>query len=149
MDNFDGDDLYVNRYHKYKENHVAKFGKVNVSTSPLCQMWFDGDGDGFQSMYDPTDLDKIYLYYFYPLFLFLHYLTHLKKILFIGLGGGHLPLMLRKHDPHLMIDIVEIEKNVVLGAQHMGFKVDKNMDIYLYDGIAYFRSNRKQYDCIV
>lgn len=91
-----------------------------------------------ESQYDIKDIDTIHFEYMYPLFMFLKYVDKLNNILFVGLGGGHMPLILRKYFKDLQINVVEIEPRVLPKAQEMGFVQDSKMNIYFMDAKDYF-----------
>lgn len=58
-----------------------------------------------------------------------------ERVLLIGLGGGTFPMFVRRHLPHAVIDIVEIDPIVVeVAAGHLGFKQDPRMTVHVADG---------------
>jgi hypothetical protein len=98
--------------------------------------------DAYQSMYNKNDLDNFYLSYFSPLLSCFDYVNsdYIKKILIVGLGGGHIPMFLRSKLPDLFIDVVEIDENVINAAQHMGFVSDDMLHVTIDDGSKYIKS---------
>ncbi|MFZ5585355.1 MAG: spermidine synthase [Thermodesulfobacteriota bacterium] len=70
-------------------------------------------------------------------------------VLFVGLGGGSMPMYLRLVDPAVQIDIVEIDPQVVEVAQkHLGFTPDPAIRTTVMDGRMHLKRHPKQYDVI-
>ena len=68
---------------------------------------------GSQSIYDPADPEKIISRYIdYCLLAFPALNRAPKNVLFIGLGGGIMPMAVRRAYPNVNIDIVEIDKEI-------------------------------------
>lgn len=111
-------------------------------------MIFGNDVDAYQSMYDINDVDKIYLDYLYPMITFIQY-VNLNNLLMIGLGGGHISMLIRKNFPSCQIDIIELDEMVLMAAKEMGFISDSKMNIFVGDGKIYCDNMmNKNYDCI-
>lgn len=71
------------------------------------------------------------------------------EVLFVGLGGGSMPMYLRLVDPNLRMDIVEIDPAVVeVARKYLGFTPDPAMQITVMDGRIYLKRHPKQYDVI-
>jgi len=112
-------------------------------------LWF-GDNNGvYQSMYNVYDIDKFYLSYMSPLYTFLNYVDKLNDILIIGLGGGHLVMLLQKYFLNTLIDVVEIDGSVVQAAKYMGFAASDKTKIYINDGWQYISITKKKYDVVI
>lgn len=75
-----------------------------------------------------------------------------KSVLFIGLGGGTLPLAIHHYFPKATIDCVELDGEVVSAAKRFfGFKEDDRMKSYVRDGrvqVRRFLGEGKKYDVI-
>jgi len=79
-----------------------------------------------------------------------------KDVLFVGLGGGSMPMFMRKHYPTANIDVVEIDPLVVEAAKEFfEFKDDARMKVATLDGRRFLRNlvdkqgkYKKQYDFI-
>lgn len=70
-------------------------------------------------------------------------------VLFVGLGGGSMPMYLRLVDPAVNMDIVEIDPMVVEVAQkHLGFTPDPAIKVTVMDGRIHLKRHPKQYDII-
>jgi len=58
-----------------------------------------------------------------------------KRVLIVGLGGGTIPSLLRKHYPKMTIDVVDIDPDVVAVAKkYFGFHEDDAMHVRVADG---------------
>lgn len=73
------------------------------------------------------------------------------RILFVGLGGGAMPMYTRQVMPHARIDVVEIDPVIVDVAQEwFGFTPDSLMVVHTGDGRAFIeRAPPGSYDLIV
>ncbi len=75
-----------------------------------------------------------------------------KRVLIIGLGGGILPMALRKMDPTVQIDVVELDPSVIdVAKSHFGFREDSRLHAYANDGRVFLRRQTRlgaRYDLI-
>lgn len=73
-----------------------------------------------------------------------------RRVLVVGLGGGALPVFLRRHFPQLQIDVVEIDPEVITAAKlYFGFREDTHMKAHAGDGRAFIeRAVRGSYDVV-
>ncbi|GHG62763.1 hypothetical protein GCM10012319_01760 [Comamonas sp. KCTC 72670] len=79
----------------------------------------------------------------------LAYVPEPKRILIIGLGGGAMPMFLRKVVPRAHIDVVDIDPDVVKVAKdYFGFKEDARLKAHVGDGRAFVEAKRPAYDLI-
>ena len=75
---------------------------------------------------------------------------HIHRVLFIGAGGGVGPRAFHMHDPHLQIDVVDIDPKVLQIARKYFFLPDvPQIHTIAKDGRMYLRDTRATYDCIV
>jgi spermidine synthase len=67
----------------------------------------------------------------------------------VGLGGGTIPSLLRKHYPRMTIDVVDIDPGVVeVAKEFFGFREDASLHAYVEDGRRYIEKCKKPYDII-
>lgn len=72
------------------------------------------------------------------------------RILIIGLGGGSLPMVLRKYYPAAVIDVVEIDPAVATVARdYFGFREDSRLRAHIDDGRRFVQASRQPYDVIL
>jgi spermidine synthase len=63
-----------------------------------------------------------------------------KRVLIIGLGGGILPMALRKMDPTMTIESVELDPSVIdVAKSHFGYREDPRLLAYANDGRVFLR----------
>jgi spermidine synthase len=63
-----------------------------------------------------------------------------KRVLVIGLGGGILPMALRKMDPTITIEVVELDPSVIdVAKSHFSFREDARLLAAANDGRVYLR----------
>ena len=73
------------------------------------------------------------------------------RILFVGLGGGAMPMYTRAIMPEARIDVVEIDSLIVdVARRHFGFRPDSQMVVHTGDGRAFIENAPPgSYDLIV
>ena len=71
------------------------------------------------------------------------------RILIVGVGGGTMPMFLRKYYPGARIDAVDIDPDVVQVAKtYFGFREDDRLKAHVADGRAFVENAREPYDII-
>src|SRR3977135_389153 len=106
-------------------------------------------GGGRQSVVKPGDPDHLELAYARVALAGLALCEEPRRILVVGLGGGSLPLFLRKHYPAAGIDVAEIDPDVVdVAKKYFGFREDERMHAYIGDGRQFIENVRQGYDII-
>src|SRR2546427_6266339 len=92
-------------------------------------------GGGRQSVVKPGDPDHLELPYARVALAGLALCEEPRRILVIGLGGGSLPMFLRKHYPAAGIDVAEIDPDAVdVAKKYFGFREDERMRAHVGDG---------------
>lgn len=72
-----------------------------------------------------------------------------RRFLVVGLGGGTLPMFLRKYYPNATIDTVDIDPEVVdVAKKFFGFREDELMNAHVGDGRQFIEKSRQPYDVI-
>jgi spermidine synthase len=107
-------------------------------------------GGGRQSVVKPGDPDHLELPYARVALAGLALCEEPRRILVVGLGGGSLPMFLRKHYPAAGIDVAEIDPDVVdVAKKYFGFREDERMHAYVGDGRQFIQNARQaDYDII-
>lgn len=76
-----------------------------------------------------------------------------RNVLVIGLGGGVIPRAMRRIDPDMRIDVVELDPAVVDVAKHyFGYREDPLLQTFVGDGRVFVRRRMRtdiRYDLIV
>jgi spermidine synthase len=73
-----------------------------------------------------------------------------RRMLIVGLGGGTLPRLFRSLFPHLIIDVVELDGDVLTVArEHCAFAEDAQMHVYVEDGRDFIEASASGYDVII
>lgn len=74
----------------------------------------------------------------------------IKRVLFIGLGGGVMPMYIQKMYPSCQIDVVEIDDGVPpIAEKYFRFKPGKNLKVIIGDGRVYVnRCQNGVYDIV-
>ncbi len=129
---------------------ASLFGTIIVSEdeSSLRTLRFE-KGGARQSVVKPGDPDHLELPYAKVAFVGLALSEEMRRVLVIGLGGGTLPMFLRKNYPDAVIDAVDIDPEVVYVAkQFFGFNEDARMRAHVDDGRRFIEQVRQPYDAI-
>lgn len=72
-----------------------------------------------------------------------------RRVLIIGLGGGAMVHFLRRHDPDVRIDVVEIDPVVVdVADRYFDMRSGDGVRIVTEDAFSYFARNETRYDVI-
>lgn len=72
-----------------------------------------------------------------------------RRFLVVGLGGGTLPMFLRKYYPNATIDAVDIDPEIVdVAKKFFGFREDDLMNAHVGDGRQFIEKLRQPYDVI-
>ena len=108
-----------------------------------------GDDDARQSVVKVGDPDHVELQYAQAMPIALAVAPDPQRVLIVGLGGGTIPSLLRKHYPRLAIDVVDIDPGVVeVAKEFFGFREDAAMHVYVEDGRRYIEKCKRPYDII-
>ena len=114
----------------------------------LRALRFGRDG-ARQSLVKPGDPDFLGLAYLPVAISGLALCSEPRRFLIIGLGGGTLPMFLRRYYPDAEIDAVDINPEVAYAAKnHLGFREDSRMRVHLSDGRHFIEQVRQPYDAI-
>lgn len=106
-------------------------------------------GGARQSVVKPGDPEYLALHYAPVMLSVLALAEEPRRILIVGLGGGTLPMFLRKHYPDAAIDVVDIDPEVVYVAREFfGFREDSRMQAHVADGRQFIEKTRQPYDVI-
>lgn len=102
-----------------------------------------------QSVVKPGDPDHLVLQYTRSAFVGLALAEPPRRMLVIGVGGGTLPMFLRKHYPEAAIDAVDIDPQVIDVAKNfLDFREDATLRAHAADGRAFIEAAREPYDVI-
>lgn len=136
----------VVRFDKDSQYHHIR---VVASTDGFVRLSFDRVR-GTQSVVKLGDPGYLHLAYTRTAFVGLAFLSEEPAdVLFVGLGGGSMPMFVRHHYGGVSIDIAEIDPMVVeVAGEYFGFKADGRMKVHVKDGRVYIRRSKKKYDVI-
>ncbi len=108
-----------------------------------------GRGEARQSVVKLGDPDYLALPYVRVALVGLALSEEPRRFLVVGLGGGTLPMFLRKYYPNATIDAVDIDPVVVdVAKQFFGFREDELMNAHVGDGRQFIEKSRQPYDVI-
>ena len=108
-----------------------------------------GDEPDAQSIVKVGDPDQVECEYVQVMPVALALVKEPKRVLIVGLGGGSLPSLLRKHYPRMTIDVVDIDPDVVeVAKKFFGFREDASMHAYVEDGRRFIEKCKQPYDII-
>ncbi len=102
-----------------------------------------------QSVVKPGNPDYLALPYLQVALVGLALSEEPRRFLVVGLGGGTLPMFLRKYYPNAVIDAVDIDPDVVdVARRFFGFREDGRMNAHVSDGRRFVEKTRQPYDVI-
>ena len=108
-----------------------------------------GKGGVRQSAVKPGNPDYLVLPYTQVALVGLALAEEPRRVLVVGLGGGTLPMFLRKYFPNAAIDAVDIDPEVVeVAKKFFGFREDALMNAHVGDGRRFIEKLRQPYDAI-
>ena len=108
-----------------------------------------GDNPDAQSIVKVGDPDQVEFEYVQAMLVALARGQGAQRVLIVGLGGGSLPSLLRKHYPRMTIDVVDIDPDVVAVAKKFfGFREDASMRVFVEDGRRFIEKCKQPYDII-
>ncbi len=103
-----------------------------------------------QSVVKPGDPDHLELTYARAILAVFTWKPEPRRILVVGLGGGTIPMFMRKHLPDADIDVIELDPAVVeVARSHFGFRDDQRLKAHVGDGRHWIERARSRYDLIV
>lgn len=121
---------------------------VTEEKSGLRTLRFGKEG-ARQSVVKPGDPDYLGLPYVKAMLVGLALSEEPRRVLVVGLGGGTLPMFLRKHYPDAVIDAVDIDPDVMdVAKRFFGFREDRLMNAHVSDGRRFVEQTRQPYDVI-
>ena len=121
---------------------------VTETAQGLRVLRFELDG-ARQTVVKPGDPEHLELPYARVVPLGLALADDPQRVLIVGLGGGTIPSMFRKHLPELRIDAVEIDPVVVdVARRYFGFREDAAMRAHVQDGRQFIEQRTNLYDVI-
>lgn len=127
-------------------SHIRVYKKGNVRTLAFVR---DNGQEAYESQ---VDLDKPHeLYITYVPFMFTSYLVRPKqeKVLIVGLGGGSMIHFLKRYDPEIQIDAIEIDPAVVeIAKKYFAVPSDGKVKLLTEDGLKYLENTEAKYDVI-
>jgi spermidine synthase len=129
---------------------ASVFGTIVVTQDEegLRILRFERNG-ARQSLVKPGDPEYLGLPYAQVVFVGLALCAEPRRMLVVGLGGGTLPMFLRKHYPHAVIDAVDIDPDVVdVAKRFFGFREDDTLRAHVDDGRRFIERARRPYDII-
>ena len=130
----------------------SSFGRVRVvERADGLRSLYTGEGRARQSAVYPGRPMHLELAYTRVAMVGLALVPADGRILFVGLGGGAMPMYARAVLPRARIDAVEIDPLVVeVARRHFGFRTDSRMAVHVGDGRAFIEgAPPASYDLVV
>lgn len=124
-----------------------------TQSGSVRRLQFRRAGDDFdESAVDVSDPLELPLEYYALMLAGFAHQPAPKSVLFVGMGGGTLSMIVHHHFPQTTIDNVELDPDVVAVAkQYFGLVEDERLKVYAADGrvqLRRFVRQKKQYDVI-
>lgn len=140
------------RYGKLEVDEKSEYSRIRVRTKNNIRTLFfvrDSGEEVIESMVDLRQPSRLLLDYTKYMFLSYAFQPKQEKVLIVGLGGGAMVHFLKKHDPELKVDVVEIDPAIVaIADKHFGIRTEGNINVITADGIKYLAETKERYDVV-
>lgn len=121
---------------------------VRQDSAGRRELLFEKDG-AIQSAMDTKNPNRLVLEYTRASMTALAAMPDPKRILIVGLGGGSMPMFLRRAYPQTHIDVAELDPDVAdVARRFFGFQEDARTRIHVGDGRKFIETSRDRYDII-
>ena len=130
----------------------SAFGRVWVmERADGLRSLYTGEGRARQSAVFPARPKHLEIAYTRVAAVGLAFTPPDGRILFVGLGGGAMPMYARQVLPKAQIDVVEIDPLIVdIAPRYFGFRPDSHLMVHTSDGRAFIeQAQAESYDLIV
>ena len=132
----------------YEGQTLSGLTRITQNANSIRVLRFGQNGPR-QSVVKMGDLDYLGLPYTKAAMIGLAFTDHVDRILVIGLGGGNIPMFLRKHYPDAHIDVVDVDPQIIaLAKRYFNFSDDSSLHVYAQDGRTFITQVQKPYDLI-
>ena len=132
----------------YQGQTLSGLTKVTQDRDGIRTLRFGKQGTR-QSVVKMGDLDYLGLPYAKSAMIGLAFAQHPERILVIGVGGGSIPMFLRKHYPSAHIDVVDIDPQIIrLAKRYFNLVEDDLLHAHAQDGKVFIEYVRRPYDLI-
>jgi spermidine synthase len=132
----------------YEGQTLCGLARVTQDRDGIRTLRFGKNGPR-QSIVKPGDLNYLGLPYTKSAMIGLAFAEHIDRILVIGVGGGSIPMFLRKHYPSAYIDVVDIDPQIIaLAKQYFNFAENRSLRSHAQDGRTFIENVQKPYDLI-
>jgi len=131
-------------------NKKSEFNQIIVRESDdgIRSLLFDENG-AVQTAIDMRDPTRLVHNYARTIMSALAVIPQPKRILIVGLGGGAMPMFLRRNCPEANIDLAELDPAVFdVAVRFFDFREDPKMKVYLGDGRKFIQTTSNRYDII-
>lgn len=107
-----------------------------VEADGVRRLQFRRSGEDFEeSAIDLKDPARFHMEYYRLMMAALAHQPEPKSVLFVGLGGGTIPMVLHRYYPQARIDSIELDPDVAAVAKdYFGLKESGQMKVYVRDG---------------
>jgi spermidine synthase len=140
------------RYGALEHDAKSDFSHIRIRTRNQIRTLFfvrDSGEEVIESMVDLRQPERLLLDYTRHMFLSYVFQPKQEQVLIVGLGGGAMIHFLKKYDPEVKIDAVEIDPAIVRVAdQHFNVRSEGNVNIITADGLRYLQETEERYDVI-
>jgi spermidine synthase len=132
----------------YEGQTLCGLARVTQDRDGIRTLRFGKNGPR-QSIVKPGDLNYLGLPYTKSAMIGLAFAQNVDRVLVIGVGGGSIPMFLRKHYPSAHIDVVDIDPQIIaLAKQYFNFAENRSLRSHAQDGRTFIENVQKPYDLI-
>jgi spermidine synthase len=145
-------DPFAREYGKLEVDEQSDYSHIQVRANGSYRTLFFVRDNGEAVIESKLNLKQPYrleLDYTKSMFLSYAFVPQPKRVLIVGLGGGSMVHFLKKYDPELTVDVLDIDPAIVrIADKYFGVRSEGKIDVITADGIKYIAETKNEYDVI-
>jgi spermidine synthase len=142
----------VRKFGKLEVDEKSDYSRIRVRTKGNVRTLLfvrDNGEEVIESKIDVKQPHHLLLDYTKWMFVSYAFQPKQERVCIVGLGGGAMIHFLKKHDPDVKVDVVEIDPVVVkIADEKFGVRSEGNVNVITADGIKYLAETKEQYDVV-
>ena len=131
---------------KSQYSHIRVHRRGTMRTMAFVR---DTGEEALETQIDLARPHELRFTYLQHMFLSYVFRPEQERVLIVGLGGGSMVHFLKRYDPNVYVDAVEIDPVVVgIAAKYFGIRNEEKVNVVTADGFDYLAETQQRYDVI-